>query len=94
MMEIYRNNTWQRLCTNGWDKVEENLTCMAMGYHQTAFYENCSFHETKNKDTTNTYMYYNCTKLTNCEEKLESKCSSAKVSIMKGNLVLSTELIT
>ena len=29
-----------------------------------------------------------------CEEKLESKCSSAKVFIMKGNLVLSTELIT
>ena len=67
---------------------------MAMGYHQNTFYENCSFHETKNKDTTNTYMYYNCTKLTNCEEKLESKCSSAKVFIMKGNLVLSTELIT
>ena len=58
---------------NGWDKVKENLTCMAMGYHQNAFYENCSFHETKNKDTTNTYMHYNCIKLTNCEEKLESK---------------------
>ena len=48
----------------------------------------------KKKDTTNTYMYYNCTKLTNCEEKLESKGSFAKISIMKGNLVLSTELIT
>ncbi|KAJ7323794.1 Neurotrypsin, partial [Desmophyllum pertusum] len=30
MMEIYKNSTWQKLCTRSWDKDEEHLTCKTM----------------------------------------------------------------
>ena len=43
-MEIYKNGSWQKLCTRSWDRDEENLTCKAMGYSNDVGYANAMGH--------------------------------------------------
>ena len=57
-MEIYKNNTWKKLCTTTWDTAEENLTCQAIGYSNSEVYDN--------NTAPNTTLYHDCATLTNC----------------------------
>ena len=80
IMEIYKNGSWQELCTRSWDTDEGNLTCKAMGYSNNVGYDNDMWHST---NTSNTSMHYNCTTLRECRSNINSK-----TQLCKGNLCM------
>ncbi|XP_020615335.1 fibroblast growth factor receptor 2-like [Orbicella faveolata] len=72
-MQIYKNGSWQKLCTRSWDTYEENLTCKAMGYSaNNVGYDNGMWH-TDSSNTSNTSIHFNCTTLTECGSNIDSK---------------------
>ena len=77
-MEIFKNNTWKKLCTASWDGVESNLTCMEMGYNNgpiDTWY--------KGKNVSNTATHLNCASLT---QTFTNK-SQDKLQVCKGTLI-------
>ena len=76
-MEIYQNNTWEKLCSASWDDVEENLTCKAMGYFNNGLNDNGTWY--KDIHASNTTIHHNCTSLThNCMNNSKEKIQSCK----------------
>ncbi|KAL9959666.1 hypothetical protein ACROYT_G033006 [Oculina patagonica] len=71
VMEIYKNSSWQKLCTRSWDKDEENLTCKTMGYSNNGVYDNGTWHTEDN--TLNASVHYSCTTLTKCRKVVGNK---------------------
>jgi len=71
-MEIYKNGSWQKLCTKSWDTGEENLTCKAMGYSNNVGYDNGMWH-TDSSNKPNRSIHLNCTTLTECRSNIEGK---------------------
>jgi len=70
-MEVYKNGSWQNLCTTGWDAGEESLTCMAMGYSSNIGYGNGTWY-TDSGNASDT-IHYNCTTLTECGSNIDGK---------------------
>lgn len=77
IMEIYKNSSWQKLCTRRWDADEENLTCKAMGYSNDVGYANAMGHK-NSTNTSNTLMHFNCTSLTECRINIVNKTQLCK----------------
>ena len=77
IMEIYKNSSWQKLCTRRWDADEENLTCKAMGYSNDVGYANAMGHK-NSTNTSNTLMHFNCTSLTECGINIVNKTQLCK----------------
>ena len=70
-MEIYSDSIWKKLCTSTWNIVEEDLTCMVMGYSNSDDYGRW-YKESGNVSETSTN--FNCTtNLTKCEESFSKK---------------------
>ena len=77
-MEIYTNSSWQKLCISNWNKAEEDLMCMAMGYSNSSYYGRW-YEDSDNESETS--INYNCTTiLTKCGEHF-----SNKLQLCKGN---------
>ena len=75
-MEIYTNSSWKKLCTSTWNKVEVDLTCMAMGYSNSSDYGRW-YEDSGNVSETSTN--FNCTTtLTKCEESFSNKLQFCK----------------
>ncbi|CAH3133335.1 unnamed protein product, partial [Pocillopora meandrina] len=78
-MEIHTNSSWKKLCTSTWNKVEVDLTCMAMGYSNSSDYGRW-FEDNGNVSETSTN--FNCTTtLTKCEESFSNKLQLCKVPV-------------
>ncbi|XP_066015734.1 uncharacterized protein [Pocillopora verrucosa] len=78
-MEIYTNSSWKKLCTSTWNKVEVDLTCMAMGYSNSSDYGRW-YEDSGNVSETSTN--FNCTTtLTKCEESFSNKLQFCKVPV-------------
>jgi len=69
IMEIYKNGSWQKLCTGSWDTDEEALTCKAMGYSNITG-NGSLYTESNNASDT---IHYNCTTLTECGSDIDGK---------------------
>ena len=66
-MEIYKNKSWEKLCTTRWDDAEVNLTCKAMGYFNNGPDDNGTWFMQKDSNASNATIRYDCTPLThNC----------------------------
>ena len=75
-MEIHTNSSWKKLCTSTWNKVEVDLTCMAMGYSNSSDYGRW-YEDSGNVSETSTN--FNCTTtLTKCEESFSNKLQFCK----------------
>ena len=75
-MEIHTNSSWKKLCTSTWNKVEVDLTCMAMGYSNSSDYGRW-YEDSGNVSETSTN--FNCTTtLTKCEESFSKKLQFCK----------------
>ena len=75
-MEIHTNSSWKKLCTSTWNKVEVDLTCMAMGYSNSSDYGRW-YEDRGNVSETSTN--FNCTTtLTKCEESFSNKLQLCK----------------
>ena len=75
-MEIYTNSSWKKLCTSTWNKVEVDLTCMAMGYSNSSNYGRW-YEDSGNLSETSTN--FNCTStLTKCEESFSNRLQFCK----------------
>ena len=71
-MEIYSDSSWKKLCTSTWNVVEEDLTCMVMGYSNSDDYGRW-YKKSGNVSETST-INFNCTTiLTKCEESFSNK---------------------
>ena len=70
-MKVYKNGSWQKLCTRRWDRDEETLTCKAMGYSNNIGYVNGSW-STDSGNASDT-IHYNCTTLTECGSNIDGK---------------------
>ncbi|XP_066015704.1 fibroblast growth factor receptor 4-like isoform X2 [Pocillopora verrucosa] len=78
-MEIHTNRSWEKLCTSTWNKVEIDLTCMAMGYSNSSDYGRW-YEDRGNVSETSTN--FNCTTtLTKCEESFSNKLQFCKVPV-------------
>nr|XP_058956060.1 vascular endothelial growth factor receptor 3-like isoform X2 [Pocillopora verrucosa] len=78
-MEIYTNSSWKKLCTSTWNKVEVDLTCMAMGYSNSSNYGRW-YEDSGNLSETSTN--FNCTStLTKCEESFSNRLQFCKVPV-------------
>ena len=75
-MEIFKNNTWENLCTTSWDKHERIQTCMAIGYFEKSGYDKETWYKYSN--ATNTTIRRNCSSLTNCLNKNVDKFQLCK----------------
>ena len=71
-MEIYKNNTWNKLCTPNWNEDENILTCKAMGYFENSFYNNARY---KVQNASNATF---CSSLTNCINKTKDELQLCK----------------
>ena len=71
IMEIYKNGSWQKLCTRSWDTNEETLTCKVMGYSNNTGYGNGTLY-TESNNASDT-IHYNCTTLTECGSNIDRK---------------------
>ena len=70
-MEIYSDSSWKKLCTSTWNVVEEDLTCMVMGYSNSDDYGRWY---KKSGNVSETSTNFNCTTtLTKCEESFSNK---------------------
>ncbi|XP_022777869.1 scavenger receptor cysteine-rich domain superfamily protein-like, partial [Stylophora pistillata] len=79
-MEIYTNNSWEKLCTSEWDEADLNLTCMAMGYYNNGVYVNNTRYAERG-NTSKTSICHNCTIPTTCEKNLAKKQQFCKVPV-------------
>ena len=79
-MEVYNNNTWNKLCTSSWNKDESILTCKAMGYTENDFFDIDTRHNDSN--ALNATVGLNCTSLTNCLNK-----SNGELQLCKGIII-------
>jgi len=70
-MEIYKNGSWQKLCTRSWDTDEETLTCKVMGYSKNTGYGNGTLYT--ESDHASDTIHYNCTTLTECGKNIDGK---------------------
>ncbi|XP_066015715.1 fibroblast growth factor receptor 1-A [Pocillopora verrucosa] len=78
-MEIHTNRSWKKLCTSTWNKVEVDLTCMAMGYSNSSDYGRW-YEDHGNVSETSTN--FNCTTtLTKCEESFSKELQFCKVPV-------------
>ncbi|PFX13193.1 Hemicentin-2 [Stylophora pistillata] len=78
-MEIYTNSSWQKLCISNWNKAEEDLMCMAMGYSNSSYYGRW-YEDSDNESETS--INYNCTTiLTKCGEHFSNKLQLCKVAV-------------
>nr|XP_058956061.1 vascular endothelial growth factor receptor 3-like isoform X1 [Pocillopora verrucosa] len=78
-MEIHTNSSWKKLCTSTWNKVEVDLTCMAMGYSNSSDYGRW-YEDSGNVSETSTN--FNCTTtLTKCEGSFSNKLQFCKVPV-------------
>ncbi|CAH3133327.1 unnamed protein product, partial [Pocillopora meandrina] len=78
-MEIHTNGSWKKLCTSTWNKVEVDLTCMAMGYSNSSDY-NRWYEDSGN--VTETSTNFNCTTtFTKCEESFSNEPQFCKVPV-------------
>ncbi|XP_022777828.1 receptor-type tyrosine-protein phosphatase kappa-like [Stylophora pistillata] len=77
-MEIYTNNSWEKLCTSQWDEGDLNSTCMAMGYYNNGVYVNDTWYA-KRGNASKKSSYHNCTIPTTCEKNLAKKQQFCKV---------------
>ncbi|XP_022777681.1 hemicentin-1-like isoform X2 [Stylophora pistillata] len=78
-MEIYTNSSWQKLCISNWNKAEEDLMCMAMGYSNSSYYGRW-YEDSDNESETS--INYNCTTiLTKCGEHFSNKLQLCKVPV-------------
>ena len=71
MMEIFNSGIWQKLCTRSWGTEEQNLTCKAMGYSSSGFYNSTWYRA--NGNVPNTSIVFNCTALTKCGNDTDNK---------------------
>ena len=74
-MEIFKNNTWNKLCTPNWNEHENILTCMAMGYFENSPYDNAWYN---GHNTSNATIRRNCSSLTNCISREKEKLQLCK----------------
>ena len=74
-MEIFKNNTWNKLCTPNWNEAENILTCMAMGYFGNSLYDNAWYND---HNTSNATIRRNCSSLTNCISRKKEKVQLCK----------------
>ena len=75
-MEIHTNSSWKKLCTSTWNKVEVDLTCMAMGYSNSSDYGRW-YEDSGNVSETSTN--FNCTTtLTKCEKSFSNNLQFCK----------------
>jgi len=81
-MEVYKNGSWQKLCTRGWDTDEGNLTCKAMGYSNNVGYD-IGMWQPDGKNASNTSIHFNCITLTECGSN-----TSSTTQLCKGNLFM------
>ena len=82
-MEIYKNGSWQKLCTRSWDTGDENLTCQAMGYTNNVGYDNgMCLKDSSNKSSRSIHL--NCTTLIECESNIEGNTQL----LCKGNQLM------
>ena len=70
-MELYKNGSWQKLCTRSWDTDEETLTCKAMGYTNNVGHGNGPWYTDSNNASDT--IHYNCTTLTECGSNIHRK---------------------
>nr|XP_058956066.1 hemicentin-2-like [Pocillopora verrucosa] len=76
-MEIYSDSSWKKLCTSTWNVVEEDLTCMVMGYSNSDDYGRWY---KKSGNVSETSTNFNCTTtLTKCEESFSNKSQFCEV---------------
>lgn len=83
-MEIYKNNTWKKLCTSSWDKDESILTCTAMGYAENDVFDIDTWYNDSN--ALNVTIGHNCTSLTKCLNKSNDElqlCEGIIISILQ-----------
>lgn len=83
-MEIYNNNTWNKLCTSSWDKDERILTCKAMGNTENDVFDIDAWYNDSN--ALNVTIGHNCTSLTNCLNKSNGElqlCKGIMISILQ-----------
>ena len=71
-MEIYKNKTWNKLCTSNWNEDENILTCKAMGYFENSFYDNAWYNDHNASNATS------CSSLTNCINTNKDKLQLCK----------------
>jgi len=71
IMEIYKNSSWEKLCTRSWDTDEETLTCKVMGYSNNTGYGNGTLYSDSNNASDT--IHYNCTTLTECGSDIQGK---------------------
>ena len=87
-MEVYNNNTWNKLCTSSWDKDESILTCKAMGYTENDVFDIDTWYNDSN--ALNVTVGLNCTSLlTNCLNKSYGElqlCKGIIISILQSAL--------
>ncbi|KAJ7323787.1 hypothetical protein OS493_030576 [Desmophyllum pertusum] len=76
-MKIYKNSTWQQLCTRSWDKDEEHLTCKTMGYSNNGVDDNGTWY-TDNNNSSNTSIHHNCSSLTKCGKNIDNNLQLCK----------------
>ncbi|XP_022809918.1 scavenger receptor cysteine-rich domain superfamily protein-like [Stylophora pistillata] len=79
-MEIYANNSWQKLCTSQWNEADLNSTCMAMGYYNNGVYVNDTWYAER-VNASKTSINHNCTIPTTCEKNLTKKQQFCKVPV-------------
>ena len=82
-MEVYNNNTWNKLCTSSWDKDESILTCKAMGYTENDVFDIDTWYNDSN--ALNVTVGLNCISLTNCLNK-----SNGELQLCKGIIMINS----
>ena len=94
-MEIHTNSSWKKLCTSTWNKVEVDLTCMAMGYSNSSDYGRW-YEDSGNVSETSTN--FNCTTtLTKCEESFLNKsqyCEGTNQLCILDSVVISVSVFS
>ena len=76
-MEIYKNNTWEKLCSANWDDAEVDLTCRAVGYFNDSPDVNGTWQEGTNGS--NATVYRSCTPVIHtCDNNTKDDPQSCK----------------
>lgn len=78
-MEIYKNGSWQKLCTRKGGTKEENLTCKAMGYTNGGVYNDRTWYMYADySNAFNSSIHSNCTSLTDCKSDINDEIQLCK----------------
>ena len=79
IMEIYKNGSWQKLCTRKGGTDEENLTCKAMGYTNGGVYNDRTWYMYADySNASNSSVHFNCTSLTDCKSDINDEIQLCK----------------